>query len=552
MTSGGVRVIHLKYADADSVSFLIEDMFKPKSGDSAPRNPFFEEYFSESGGEKPQARNPKVNVTSDSRTNTLIVSAPTDLLDVIERVVHELDADPTSEDTLFIYHLRNSQAANLETVLNNLFGNNNNNPQQNQPGQPGQPGQNAQQQQQMLQANQGEGNSVTQSPSTLGNQSRTASQATNRQTQSAMHKLSPSNAQAVNELTGKVFVVADLDTNSLLVTTATKFEKQVRHIIDDLDQPVPQVLIKVLIAEVTHDNSEDSGLDFSLLNVRPSGFGTSGGDALGDAATATANGGLVVTVLEKNVAATLHALSTAGKLDVLSRPYILASDNQEASILVGESVPFITESRLDSLNNTVNTVQYQDIGIQLDVTPHINPDGLVILDVSPQISSMTDTNIQLSAGVESPVFQRRSAQSHVAIMNGKTIVIGGLMQDQKTSTITGIPILEDLPFVGRVFQRRQTDKTKTELLIFLTPHVAQRPDALPLMSEDEMNGTKLTPHAVAPGVFRDQMRGMRRGDTSQSQSTQPVSPVDSIDLGDSGDHTPTTQPTDASTPPNRN
>ncbi len=298
----------------------------------------------------------------------------------------------------------------------------------------------------------------------------------------------------------------------------------------------------MLIAEVSHDNSEDSGLDFSLLNVRPSGNGTSGGDMFGDAAAAAANGGLVVTVLEKNISATLHALQVAGKLDVLSRPYILASDNQEASILVGQSVPFITESRLDENSNTINTVQYQDIGIQLDVTPHINPDGQVILDVSPQISSMTDTTIQLSPGVASPVFQRRSAQSHVAIMDGKTIVIGGLMQDQKTATITSVPILGDLPVIGRIFQRRQTDKTKTELLIFLTPHVAQRPDTLTPMSNDELRGTTLTPHAVAPGVFQDHLRGLQRGENPVPPSTQPISPVNSIDLTDTVDHAPSTLP----------
>jgi general secretion pathway protein D len=219
---------------------------------------------------------------------------------------------------------------------------------------------------------------------------------------------------------------------------------------------------------------------------------------------------------------------------------------------VGESVPFITESRLDSLGNTVNTVQYQDIGISLDVTPHINPDGLVILDVSPEISSMTDTTIQLSPGVNSPVFQRRNAQSHVAIMDGRTIVIGGLMQDQKTSTITSVPILGDLPFIGRAFQRRQFDKTKTELLIFLTPHVALRPDVLAPMSEDEINGTKLTPHAVGPGVFDDHMRGLQRGANPQSQPSQPISPIDSIDLGDPAEHTPTSGPADSSGPSSGN
>jgi len=146
-------------------------------------------------------------------------------------------------------------------------------------------------------------------------------------------------------------------------------------IIDDLDRPVPQVLIKVLVAEVTHDNSADLGVDFSILNQRPSGKGQTAAQVFGAPST-----GMLVTIMESNLNATLHALAIQDRLDVLSRPYILASDNQQASITVGQEVPIITDSRLDQNNNPINQITYRDVGIILNVTPHINPDGLVILD----------------------------------------------------------------------------------------------------------------------------------------------------------------------------
>ena len=274
---------------------------------------------------------------------------------------------------------------------------------------------------------------------------------------------------------------------------------------------MPQVLIKVLVAEVTHETTNDLGIDFSVLDTRASGKGLTAGNTLGNAAAAAANGGLLVSLVEDNLTASLHALATAGKLDVLSRPFILASDNQLASITVGQEVPFITNTQITDTGQQINTIQYQDVGIILNVTPHISPDGLVVLDVAPEISQLTGTTVPIVRGVSAPVIANRSAQSRVTIRTGNTIVIGGLMQDQKTTTISKIPILGDIPGLGALFTRYQDDRTKTELLIFLTPHVALQPQTLPGMSEDEMRGTKLTPNAVEPGAFQEHFKNMNRG-----------------------------------------
>jgi general secretion pathway protein D len=314
--------------------------------------------------------------------------------------------------------------------------------------------------------------------------------------------------QSLSELSGEVFVVADVDTNSLLVTTASKYESRVRKIIDELDRSVPQVLIKVLVAEVTHDDGADLGADFSILNRRANGNGQSGGTNFGNAA---ASGGLIVSILETNFTATLRALASTGKLDVLSRPYILASDNQLATINVGQSVPRVISSRITETGQTISEFEYRDVGIILEVTPHINPDGKVILDVSPEVSQLTDETVEVSPGVSPRVINQRFAESRVAVMNGQTIVIGGLMEDRKSLTVDKVPFLGDLPLLKYAFSRTRQNKAKTELLIFLTPHVAEEAAALRDMSQDETDGTVLTPNAVEPGMFQEHLRGLKRG-----------------------------------------
>jgi len=153
----------------------------------------------------------------------------------------------------------------------------------------------------------------------------------------------------------------------------------------------------------------------------------------------------------------------------------------------------------------------KSVGIILDVIPHINPEGVVTLQVAPQISQLTAQTVTVGLGVSVPVIASRQATSMVAIKDGQTIVIGGLMQDQKTVTINKIPIVGDIPIIGALFSRTITDKSKTELLLFLTPHVATDPGKLQSMSVDEKEGTVLVPNAVSPGTFDDHMKGMQRG-----------------------------------------
>ena len=452
---------------------------------------------------------------------------PAETLETIDGLVKKLDSDPIQDTSFFIYPLKNAKAQNLQSVLNGFFGNstsgstsgtNTNRSNNFQPLGTSSIG--------------GFGNSGSGSSGRTGNTGSRNTSALgstlggNNSRNSGLASSVSGLAKANSDLVGQVYVVAEPDTNSLLITTSSKYQTRVKDMIAQLDRDVPQVLIKVLVAEVTHTDSSDIGIEYSILNKRPSGNGATGGSdmaiasAISNAVATGTPGGLVASVVESNFTMALKALATNGKLDVLSRPSILASDNQLASILVGQSVPFITSSNITSNGNVVNSVTYQDVGIILNVTPHINPDGLVIMDVAPEISQVSSQTVTIQEGVKVPVIDKRSAQSRVAIKDGQTIIIGGLMQDRVTDTVSKIPLLGDIPWLGELFKSTTKKKEKTELLIFLTPLVARQPEHLQGITTEDLNRTKLVPNAISTETFNEHIQGMQR--TAEPAATQPA------------------------------
>jgi len=512
-----IRTWQLKYATASTTAQLITQMF-PAEDTTAQRQGGFAgglaRFFGGAvAGQQPAQqtegtrRAVRVIASADDRTNTLVVSAPPDSMTVIAQIVEKLDASPAAESAVFIYPLKNAQAKNVEAVLNTLFGTRGT----------------------TTTGGTARTGTTTRTGATGGTTTRTGAGTTTTGTRTpatagtgvfssifGSTSLAPSASTlaAASSLAGQVYVVADPDTNSLMVMTASKNFDEVRKIIADLDRPVPQVLIKVLFAEVTHDKSLDLGTELSFLNLNAAGTGVTVSSEFG---VTSMTSGLAFRYLDRDVTAALGALQKIGKLDILSRPYILASDNQQAQINVGLRYPFITNSRITETGQTVNTIQYQDIGLTLTVTPHINPEGLVILDVSPEITTPTATTVPITETVSAPVFAKRSASSRVAIRDGQTIVIGGLMEDRKTEESKGVPFLGQIPILGHLFKRSLNENTKTELLIFLTPHVASMPEMLSEISAGELEGTRIVPKAVSPGAFSEHMESMQRRGTSQKE-----------------------------------
>ncbi len=302
-----------------------------------------------------------------------------------------------------------------------------------------------------------------------------------------------------NGMVGEAMISSDPETRRLIVITDDETSEYVSQVITNLDQPKPQVLIKVVFLEVVHGKARDIGVDGGTAQkvnnstVLASNLFSSIAQGI-----AGPNQGGTYQITGNDYQVTLHAIETADKTEVLSRPSILARNNQLAVITVGQEVPLITNTRFDTVGNQINTVTYQDVGIILRVTPFITSDGMVEMIVSPEISHLSAQTVAISTGsnpVSAPIIDKRSADTVVVTPNGQTVVIGGLMETSKTLNDSKIPFLGDLPVLGALFRRRITSEVKTELIIFLTPHIVMQPSQLAAVSAAERKNAQLQPKA---------------------------------------------------------
>ncbi len=316
------------------------------------------------------------------------------------------------------------------------------------------------------------------------------------------------NRQYTNStMIGEAMITSDLETRRLIIVTDDDTNENIRTIVASLDKPRPQVLINVVFVQVTHDNGLDLGAEFArsgsvAIKAETSGRAPDNASTrfgLAGAAADATQYGAFYRLLGRDMNATLHALSAVSKTEILSRPSILTRNNQQATIMVGQQVPIITASRVsDQTNVTTNTIQQQDVGIILKVTPFITADGLVEMIVSPEISSLSATTVSIGNNVNVPVIDRRSADTVVVTPSDTTVVIGGLISTQTTDRDNKVPILGDIPIIGYAFKRKQKNNVKTELLIFLTPHVVQNPDDLAKISTSERSRLEMAPQAFPP------------------------------------------------------
>ena len=296
-----------------------------------------------------------------------------------------------------------------------------------------------------------------------------------------------------NTMLGDALIEFDVETRSIIVIADEETNLQITELIKELDKPKSQVLIKVAFVELTHNNNSDIGIDAIFSGSIGGGEGNSltEGNALtaGTAFDLGGSGGLVQLNYD-DVSVTMNALAEEGRLEILSRPSILTRNNREALISVGSLVPFMQTGNVNSVTGVqIPQYEYEPIGISLRVTPYITPHGLVELSLFPEISETTDEKIEVSEGLQLPVFATRSAQTVVVTPNGKTVIIGGLMQDNKVETVRKVPLLGDIPILGLLFKHTELKDTKTELLIFLTPFIVQNPNDLVSLTEQERSGS---------------------------------------------------------------
>jgi general secretion pathway protein D len=296
---------------------------------------------------------------------------------------------------------------------------------------------------------------------------------------------------------GGATVSYDQETRKLIVIADEETAANISQVVTNLDRPAPQVLIKVVFLEVTYRKGLDIGIEGAyqkdLGDVVASGAQNFGLAQQG--ASPIPPGAGLYQILGADFQATIRAIAEAGKTEVLSRPSVLARNNQEAVITVAQQVPLITNVRYDNFGNQINGVEYTPVGIILRVTPFITSNNMVEMIVSPEISNLSDQTVPIAAGVNAPVINTRSADTVVVTPDRQTVVIGGLMSKLKTETDSKIPFLGDIPLLGNLFKRRTRGDTKTELLIFLTPQIVHAPSQLAAMSAGERAQQDITPQA---------------------------------------------------------
>ncbi|MBI5768867.1 MAG: hypothetical protein HZA93_13800 [Verrucomicrobia bacterium] len=291
-------------------------------------------------------------------------------------------------------------------------------------------------------------------------------------------------------MVGDALISSDAETRRLIVVTDDATNENIKQIIANLDKPKPQVLINVVFMQVSHDNSFDLGTEAKYkgpvaIKTNPDGTATTRFGVADQLANSTVYGAFYQMV-GRDITATIHGMSGVTRTEILSRPSILTRSSQQATILVGQSVPIVTGTQVAQTTGQVtNIITYQDVGIILRVTPFITAEGLVEMIVSPEISSISATTVQVSNNASQPVIDKRSADTVVVTPSDRTIVIGGLISTQKNKNENKVPLLGDIPIIGSAFKRQVTDDVKTELLIFLTPHVVAKPDDLDKLADVE-------------------------------------------------------------------
>lgn len=296
---------------------------------------------------------------------------------------------------------------------------------------------------------------------------------------------------------GSAKFYVDPDTHQVYITADEQTAAYVGQVISNLDQPKPQVLIKVVFLQVTYNNGYDVGLEGGVtknINAKTTLsasnlFGLIQQGTTPTTGVTTLPGAGLYTIAGNDFSATVRAIQEVGKVKVLSRPTIMARNNQQATVQVGQNVPIITGVNVGALGNETSTVTYQAVGVILQVTPFITPDNMVEMILAPSISSVAPQSTVISTGsngvFSTPYINIESANTVVVTPNGQTVAIGGMMQDNTTVTDSKIPLIGDIPGLGLLFHHKVSNVQKTELIIFLTPYVIRSPEDLVRMTIDE-------------------------------------------------------------------
>ena len=274
----------------------------------------------------------------------------------------------------------------------------------------------------------------------------------------------------------EVKVIADKDTNTLLILASPGDYEIVESALRRLDVVRRQVLVEVVLAEVTLSDDMSLGINY-FINARNNTIGTlntgqlpPGGPTLSATNVVPAFAGLqLINFKGGDVRAVLNALGGDGNTEVLASPNIMVLDNEKAEIKVGDRVSVQTQAQTGvTTTGVVNSYQYLETGILLDVTPRINSGGMVTLDINQEVSQPTAPFI---SGNPNPDVATRNAKTSVQVASGETLALGGLIRENKTRSTSGIPLLSKIPVVGALFGTQEYKRDRTELVLLITPKI---------------------------------------------------------------------------------
>ena len=416
-------------------------------------------------------------IIAERRSNSLIIYARRQELDTIRRLITQLDVNIYGGRRVFVYYAENTKAKDLAATLNSIYG----------------------------------------APTTGGGTAPTSTPAGRTPTSpfggpppptTAPVGASPAGAalgtlSEVGVLEGQVRFIADETTNAVIVLTFPRVWTEIETTIKQLDKMPRQVLIEVLVAEIVLNDATSLGLDWAIRNGRfnfanlatggpPSPLG---GLPINSAVQVPLTPGLTAFTFAANeFLAILNSLASESRVNILSNPHILTSENKKAVINVSQSVPIITsqQAALGGIGSTgtttsvgTQTVEYRDAGVILTVTPRIGEQGTVALDVKQEVNSIGANQ----PPTNSPIINKREAETSVILSNNQTLVLGGLIQDTLKTSESGIPFFKNIPLLGYLFGTKQRQLEKTELLILITPRVIITASEAARITEDTRKAT---------------------------------------------------------------
>ncbi|ADV14935.1 type II secretion system secretin GspD [Mesorhizobium ciceri] len=377
-------------------------------------------------------------IPNDRLNSVLVITSRPAYLARAAAWINKLDKlAETSEDQLFVYQIQNRPAKELAAVLSSVLGTS------------------------VKTEGDSGGSNVSPDQTPIAMQS-------DGVTPVPMTGPSPSMPMADGQPPAHATVVADIENNALLIQTTARDYERIEQILSKVDVLPTQVMLEAVIAEVTLNDDLKYGLRWFFEN---GGMKISVSDvAKGVAAAALP--GFNWSYATDNIQVTLNALSSITDVNVISAPTIMALNNQKAVLQVGDQVPIATRQVVDQTlgSSPVVSVEMKDTGVILTVTPRINNAGRVMLDIEQEVSNVTKTT---SSGIDSPTIQQRKIQTRVLVNDGESLALGGLIQSRNNVDRTQVPILGDIPIIGNAFKQKTDSIGRTELIIFIRPHVVR-------------------------------------------------------------------------------